>query len=289
MYKDKEIAEYAFAQVGGIVDYLALPKTRQEMKKLLAAADKAKLAVHVLGQLSNMLISDQGVAGLVIITSEMKTIHIDQNKIVADAGIDMISVSEFAYEHGLSGLEWAAGLPGSVGGAVYMNAGAYGGNTADCLKSVIALDHQGKSVILTKEKLGFSYRNSGIQRNDYYIVQAVFELEKDDPAVIRHWMDEFNLRRISKQPLNLPSNGSVFKRPTGYYAGKLVSEAGLQGIQIGGAQLSTKHANFIVNVDHATTADYLDLINLVKHTIRLKDHIDMELEIKMIGKGFTEN
>ncbi|WP_235182091.1 UDP-N-acetylmuramate dehydrogenase [Oenococcus oeni] len=289
IYKDKSIAEYAFAQVGGIVDYLAFPKNEQEMEKLLVAASHEDLPVHVLGQLSNMLISDQGVQGLVIITSEMKKIEINGRDVIAGAGIDMISVSEFAYEHALSGLEWAAGLPGSVGGAVYMNAGAYGGNTADCLKSVVALDRNGRPTVLTKKKLGFSYRNSGIQKNDYYIIQATFELKPDQPDEIRRWMDEFNLRRIDKQPLNLPSNGSVFKRPSGYYAGKLVSDAGLQGVQIGGAQLSTKHANFIVNIDHAKTEDYLNLINLVKHTIKEKNGIGMELEIKMIGKGFTEN
>ncbi|MFT8438649.1 MAG: UDP-N-acetylmuramate dehydrogenase [Oenococcus sp.] len=289
IYKDKPIAEYAFAQVGGKADYLAFPKNSQETKRLIQAAFDQDIPVHVLGQLSNMLISDQGVAGLIIIMDKMKQIQIRGNEIIADAGIDMIQVSEFAYEHGLSGLEWAAGLPGSVGGAVYMNAGAYGGNTADVLKSVIALDHAGHSLVLTKEQLGFSYRNSGIQQNGYYILQAVFELAPDDKAVIRRWMDDFNFRRISKQPLNLPSNGSVFKRPQGFYAGKLVADAGLQGIRIGGAQLSTKHANFIVNVDHASTEDYVRLINLVKHTIKQNQDINMELEIKMIGKGFAEN
>lgn len=268
---------------------MAFPKNSQETKRLIRAAFDEEMPVHVLGQLSNMLISDQGVAGLIIIMDKMKQIQIRGNEIIADAGIDMIQVSEYAYEHGLSGLEWAAGLPGSVGGAVYMNAGAYGGNTADVLKSVIALDHAGHSLVLTKEQLGFSYRNSGIQQNGYYILQAVFELAPDDKAVIRRWMDDFNFRRISKQPLNLPSNGSVFKRPQGFYAGKLVADAGLQGVRIGGAQLSTKHANFIVNVDHASTEDYVRLINLVKHTIKQNQDINMELEIKMIGKGFAEN
>ncbi|KGO32351.1 UDP-N-acetylmuramate dehydrogenase [Oenococcus alcoholitolerans] len=283
------IAPYAFAQVGGKADYLAFPKSKEEFKELLKAAAKKRLPVHVLGQLSNLLVSDDGIVGLVIITDHLNKISCRGTLVAADAGIDMISVSEFAYEHGLSGLEWSAGLPGSVGGAVYMNAGAYGGNTADNLLRVTALDKKGQEFIISKEDLGFSYRNSGIQKNDYYIVSAEFQLAKGNKEEIRRWMDDFNLRRISKQPLNYPSNGSVFKRPDGFYAGKLISDAGLQGTRIGGAQLSVKHANFIVNIDNASSRDYLELISLVKKTISDTFGIKMDPEIKLIGRGLEEN
>jgi UDP-N-acetylmuramate dehydrogenase len=243
-----------------------------------------EIPVTVLGQLSNTLISDDGVEGLVIITEKMDEIEINGNEVTAHAGIDMIAVSEFAMQHSLSGLEWAAGLPGSVGGAVFMNAGAYGGMTSETLKSVVAVNRAGEVIELSNADLGFDYRMSIIQRDELYIMSAVFQLQPGDKEEIRSWMDDFNQRRASKQPLSLPSNGSVFKRPEGYFAGKLISDAGLMGVQIGGAKISNKHAIFIVNVDNATAQDYLDVIDLVKKTIKSTNNIDMELEIKIIGK-----
>lgn len=256
------------------------------MVALLKAAKKNNLPVVVLGQLSNVVISDQGIEGLVIITEKLNSFKVDGNNIIVGSGLDMVSASEFAMRNSLSGLEWAAGLPGSVGGAVFMNAGAYSGMTQDNLKSVRALDIEGIETTLSIEDLDFKYRTSAIQRQHLFITEATFELTPKNKNEIRDKMDDVNQRRILKQPLHLPSNGSVFKRPEGFFAGKLIADAGLQGVQIGGAQLSTKHANFIVNIDHAKAEDYLTLIELVKKQIKEQNGIDMELEVQLIGRGF---
>ncbi len=285
IYKNKSLSDFTFNQTGGKAEYLAFPKSSKEFGELIKIANNKKILIHVFGQLTNLLISDFGIKGLIIITEKMNHISRNNNYIVADTGIAMLSVSEFALENHLSGLEWAAGLPGSVGGAVYMNAGAYGGNTSETLQEIIAFNNSGNKIYLKKKDLSFSYRNSTIKKNNYYIVQAKFKLKREGYKKIRSLMDNFNLRRICKQPLNLPSNGSVFKRPPGLYAGKLISNAGLQGICIGGAQLSTKHANFIVNINKAKSDDYLKIISLVKNTIKNDFGINMHLEIEIIGEG----
>jgi UDP-N-acetylmuramate dehydrogenase len=279
---------YSFSQIGGIADYLALPKNETEFITLLKTAKQNSISVTVLGQMSNVILSDDGVSGLIIVTEKMKEININNNQMTFGAGLDMITASEYAMRNSLSGLEWAAGLPGSVGGAVFMNAGAYGGNTSDNLVKIRALDEFGTLFELTKKDLGFTYRMSEIQRNNLLVTQATFELSPRDQNEVKAEMDDFNQRRIAKQPLEFPSNGSVFKRPNGFYSGKLIQDAGLQGKRIGGAQISNKHANFIVNIDNAKAADYLELINLVQTTIKNLHGIDMELEVKLIGRGLNQ-
>ncbi|MDR0899584.1 MAG: UDP-N-acetylmuramate dehydrogenase [Lactobacillaceae bacterium] len=288
IYKDAPLDEIAFAQVGGAADFLAFPRTEKQMSDLLKTAFQNQVPIHVLGQLSDVVISDLGVEGLVIITEKINQMRVEGPLLFAGSGKDMISVSEFAMQNELSGLEWAAGLPGSVGGAVYMNAGAYSGMTSDNLKYVRVLDIKGEEKTLTLDDLHFEYRTSAIQRDTLFVTEAVFELSPKSKEEIRLKMDDNNQRRILKQPLHLPSNGSVFKRPEGYYAGKLISDSGLQGVQIGGAQLSTKHANFIVNVDGAKAQDYLDLIDLVKHRVLESQGVKMELEVKLIGRGLND-
>ncbi|MEJ6348243.1 UDP-N-acetylmuramate dehydrogenase [Holzapfeliella sp. He02] len=275
---------FTYTKTGGPAEFLAFPKNITQIEQLLQIARKENLPITIIGNASNLIIREGGIQGLVLILTEMKEIEVTGNKITAQAGAKIIDTSEMAYEHSLSGLEFAAGIPGSVGGAVFMNAGAYGGEVKDVLKSVTAITRQGELKTYHNQDLQFSYRHSLLQDNDEIVLSATFELKPDETTKIRAMMDDFNERRASKQPLEYPSCGSVFKRPEGHFTGPLIIEAGLQGKIIGGAQVSTKHAGFIVNINHATATDYLDLIELIQQTIWEKNQIRLVPEVRIIGE-----
>lgn len=282
--KNQPLAPYAHTQVGGVVDYLAIPKTRAELQALLTWAKATNQPIHIFGRLSNLVVRNGGLRGVVILLHELRDIQVEGNTITAEAGADLILVTEVALEHGLAGMEWGAGIPGSVGGAVFMNAGAYGGQTDMVATSVTALMPDGSIQTFAADALNFGYRQSVFQANGGVIIEATFTLQPDTPTAIQARMDDNNFRRANKQPLNYPSNGSVFKRPTGYFAGKLIMDAGLQGKRVGGVEVSKKHAGFMVNVANGTGNDYEDLIRFVQATVQEKYGVALETEVRIIGE-----
>nr|WP_280139640.1 UDP-N-acetylmuramate dehydrogenase [Fructobacillus durionis] len=283
LLKDTVIAPYAYTQAGGKADYLAIPKSLDELKDLLAWAEDRELPVHVFGRLSNLVVRSGGLRGLVIIMTELKAVQQEGELLTADAGCDIIWLSAIAQDKGLAGLEWAAGIPGSVGGAIFMNAGAYGGQTDMVAESVTALMPDLSLKTFTRDELAFAYRHSVFQDNGGIIVQVTFKLKKGNREKIQEKMDANNYARALKQPLSWPSNGSVFKRPEGYFAGKLIMDSGLQGTAVGGVMVSTKHAGFMVNVDHGTGNDYEDLIHLVQQSVYKNYQVRLEPEVRIIG------
>lgn len=283
--KEKEsLAKYSYTKTGGQADLFAMPRDMEEAKALIALIDQHDVPLTVIGNGSNLVIRDGGIRGIVVHFDLLSSIKREGTKVISGSGAKIIAVSEFACNESLSGLEFACGIPGSVGGALYMNAGAYGGEISQVLVEATVLDQSGNLLHLEKEDLTASYRNSTIANKNYIVLEAVFQLELAEMAVIRAQMDELTALREAKQPLEYPSCGSVFKRPPGYFAGKLIQDAGLQGLQIGGAQVSEKHAGFIVNVDHATATDYMDVIHHVQKVIKEKFDVILETEVKIIGE-----
>lgn len=278
------LSRYTFTKTGGRAEYLAFPKNLNELEKLIAVVNQEKLPLTTIGNASNLIIRDGGIDGLVIILTQMKEITVKGNEVTAQAGARIIDTAFTAARAGLSGLEFAAGIPGSVGGAIFMNAGAYGGETQNAVKSVLVLTRNNQLKTYSKEEMHFSYRHSLVQENGDIVVQAVFALKPADRLIILDHMHYLNALRRYKQPLEYPSCGSVFKRPKGHFVGPMIIKAGLQGKQIGGAQDSTKHAGFIVNKGNATATDYLNLIHLIQQVIKQKFDVDLHPEVRIIGK-----
>lgn len=277
---------YTFTRTGGKAEFLALPVNLSQLKKLLQAARHDHLALTIIGNASNLIIRDGGIKGLVLILTEMNKIMVDQKdkEVTAQAGARIIDTAFAGARAGLSGLEFAAGIPGSVGGAIFMNAGAYGGETKNAVKKVQVLTRNGESKTYSQSEMKFSYRHSLVQENGDIVVAATFALQPKDRLQILDQMHYLNALRRYKQPLEYPSCGSVFKRPKGHFVGPMIIKAGLQGKQIGGAQDSTKHAGFIVNKGHATATDYLNLIHLIQKTIKAQFGVDLHTEVRIIGQ-----
>lgn len=280
---DEPLSNYTYTRTGGPADAVIFPQNQDEV----AAVVKWLVANHipwtVLGNASNLIVRDGGIRHAVIILTAMDQIHIDGEDLTAESGATLIGAAEAAHQASLTGLEFAYGIPGSVGGAVYMNAGAYGGEVKDCIDSVTVLQANGQIATYSNEEMDFDYRTSRIQSTDDIILQARFALDKGKQDVIWEKMDELMTLRRSKQPLEYPSCGSVFKRPPGHFAGKLIQDAGLQGKQIGGVQVSTKHAGFMVNVDQGTATDYIQLIDYVRQEVKAQFDVELETEVRIIG------
>ena len=282
--KDEPLSKYTNTKTGGPADWLAFPKDVTEVQKLVQFADANAMPLTVIGNASNLIVRDGGIEGLTMILTQMNGIQVEGNRVIAQAGASYIETTKAARDHSLTGLEFAAGIPGSVGGAIFMNAGAYGGETKNVASEVTAMLPDGTIKHYNNEELDFGYRHSAVQDNHGIVLEAVFDLKLGDQAEITALMDDLNARRAAKQPLELPSCGSVFKRPEGYFAGKLIHDAGLQGYTSGGAQVSTKHAGFIVNVDHGTATDYLNVIHHVQATVKEKFGVSLETEVRIIGR-----
>lgn len=281
---NEPLSRYTYTKTGGPADYLAFPTTRQELKDLLVRARKQKMPVTTLGNSSNLIIKDGGIRGLVIMLPQFNKIEVRQQQITAEAGAAIIAVTKAASQASLTGLEFAAGIPGSVGGAIFMNAGAYGGEIANVVSSIDEILPDGREVQISGSDLHFGYRHSVVQENHGIVVAATFNLEAGQQPQIQNKMDELNALRRSKQPLEYPSCGSVFKRPQGHFTGPLIIKAGLQGKSIGGAQVSNKHAGFIINTGNATATDYLQLIQLIQKTVKEKFAVQLETEVRIIGE-----
>lgn len=282
--QDEPLMNYTYTKTGGPADWLAFPETIDQVKELVDYVREHEMGLTVLGNASNLIVGDGGIDDLTIILTRLNKIEVHNNKVTAQAGASYIATTEAARDSELTGLEFAAGIPGSIGGAVFMNAGAYGGETKNVVSEATVMLPDGTIKHLTNEELDFGYRHSSIQDNSGVVLDATFALEPGKYDAIKARMDDLNERREAKQPLDLPSCGSVFKRPEGYYAGKLIHDAGLQGYTSGGAQVSTKHAGFIVNIDHGTAADYVNVIHHVQKTVKEKFGVDLETEVRIIGR-----
>lgn len=281
---DEPLYKYTYTETGGAADIYVEAGTIEDTAAVIKFAKAHNLPVTYLGNGSNIIIRDGGIRGIVVSLLELNNITVTENTLIAESGAAIIDASQIALQHGLSGLEFACGIPGSVGGAVYMNAGAYGGEVKDCLKHVTAINEMGDFVTLTLDELELGYRTSRVQTEHLVVISAEFELSADkDHADIKAVMDDLTEKRETKQPLEYPSCGSVFQRPPGNFAGKLIQEAGLQGYRIGGVEVSKKHAGFMVNVDDGTASDYEELIHHVQDTIQEQFGVVLHREVRIIG------
>ena len=285
--KDVPLRRYTSFRIGGAARRMAFPRSGEELVLLVSRALELGARPFVLGNGTNVLFPDEGVDRLVISTREMNRVcrGENENEIIAECGASMANMAVFAQKEGLSGLEFAHGIPGSVGGGVTMNAGAYGGELAQVIESVTVLFPDEGVRTLNAGEMAFSYRHSLLtERPEAVVLRAAFRLQPGKPEEIRKKMDELMARRKASQPLEYPSAGSTFKRPEGYFAGALIEGAGLKGLRVGGAQVSEKHAGFIVNVGSATAGDILELIARVQRAVLEKDGVALETEVRVVGE-----
>lgn len=281
---DEPLHLHTLTRMGGPADVFVTPTTEDETAYTVKYAYENKIPLLLLGNGSNMVVRDGGVRGIVLNLKSLKAVRIEGTSVYAQGGANIKEVSKLAASNRLTGFEFACGIPGSIGGAMAMNAGAYGGEIKDIISQATVLTREGDKLILSKEDLEMGYRKSIITKKGYYVLSAEFGLEYGKQAVIDAKMSDLTHQRESKQPLEFPSAGSVFKRPPGNFAGKLIQESGLQGKGFGGAEVSTKHAGFIVNKNNASANDYIQTIEMVKSAVREKFGIDLELEVKIVGE-----
>lgn len=272
-------------RVGGPAEFFVMPRTAEEVKKVIDLCRRESFPYYIIGNGSNLLVSDQGYRGVVLqIYKEMSCIEIEENVIVAQAGALLSAIANKALENGLTGFEFAAGIPGTLGGACVMNAGAYGGEMKDVLEEVTVLTEEGEVLTIPKENLELGYRTSIIARKGYTVLEARIQLRGGEKEAIKSLMEELKDKRVSKQPLEYPSAGSTFKRPEGYFAGKLIQDAGLRGFSVGGAQVSEKHCGFVINRENATAADVAELMRQVSARVEEEFGVKLEPEVKRLGE-----
>lgn len=277
------LSDYTSFKIGGKADVMVFPDTSEKIKSVVSFANEQKLPVFVLGKGSNLLVSDSGISGIVINTCRFDKIElIDETTIVCQSGVSLMRLCRFALENSLTGLEFAFGIPGTAGGAAYMNAGAYGGEMKDVLIKCGHLDAKGESGSFEGEALELGYRKSVYSDKDYIVTSLTLKLQKGDKEEIKAKMDDLMSRRKDKQPLEYPSAGSTFKRPEGYFAGALIERCGLKGFTVGGAQVSEKHAGFVINVGGATAKDVNELIAHCRKVVYENTGVTLEPEVKMI-------
>lgn len=272
--------------IGGPADYFVVPTATEEIREAISLCKKENVPYYIMGNGSNLLVSDLGYRGLIIQLGEeySKACITDQGLITAQAGILLSRLANLAAEHGYTGLEFASGIPGTLGGAVTMNAGAYDGEMKQCLNSAKVMDEAGNILELTKEELELGYRSSILQKKNYIVLEALIELVKGDSLAIRQKMKDLNTQRRNKQPLEQYSAGSTFKRPQGYFAGKLISDSGLRGYQVGGAAVSEKHCGFVINKENATAKDFHAIVENIIRIVDEKYGVRLEPEVKFLGE-----
>lgn len=285
IHLEEPLAGHTTFRVGGPADCLVEIESTEQLRKIQKYLRLIEESYTILGNGSNLLVGDGGYRGIVLqIGNKMADIRVEGNTIIAQAGALLSKTAKVALEHGLTGLEFASGIPGSIGGAVVMNAGAYGGEMKQVITSVTVLDQEGEELVLDNETMEFGYRTSVIKHRPFLVTEVTMELTPADPTVIKSTMDDLTARRREKQPLEYPSAGSTFKRPEGHYAGQLIMEAGLRGFQIGGARVSDKHCGFVINTGTATAADVVHVIRHVQQTVKEKFDVDLETEVIMLGE-----
>ncbi len=281
---DEPMSAHTTFQAGGAADVFVMPENAEEARDIISCITEYDFPYYIVGNGSNLLVSDDGFRGVIVnIGRNISEITIDGVTVTAGAGAPLIGISNEAQAAGLTGMEFASGIPGTLGGACVMNAGAYGGEMKDILKEVTVLDRNGEIRVIPASDLELGYRTSSVIKNGYVVLEAKIELKRGDPDEIRSYMDGLTEQRKSKQPLEYPSAGSTFKRPEGYFAGKLISDAGLKGAFVGGAQVSEKHAGFIINTNHATAKDIMDLIELVQKNVYDMFGVELEREVRILG------
>lgn len=279
------MSEQTTFKIGGPADCLIFPACVEEVKKIMLLVKKYDVPCTMIGNGSNILVLDKGIRGIVLkFGKEMAYLRRDKDKIYAGSGTLLGDAAKFAAQNRLTGLEFAVGIPGSVGGAVYMNAGAYGGEIKNAVSAVTAIDKNGSLNRYTAAELELSYRHSIFQDNDNVVCEIEFALKPGKKEEIFACISELTAKRESKQPLEMPSAGSTFKRPPGYYAGTLIDQTGLKGFSVGGAQISLKHAGFVVNTGKATAADVLQLIKEVQKRVYEKHGVKLYPEVRLIGE-----
>jgi len=283
--ENEALKKYSFTKTGGNADILVRVKSEEDFQNIIKYSNDNDIDLTILGNGSNVLISDTGIRGIVVITSELNTIALSEDNILTCyAGTTLEELANFCIENSLTNLEFSCGIPGSVGGAIFMNAGAYGGEMKEVVQKVEVFTRNGEKKTYTNEEMQFSYRHSVIQETKEIISKVYFKMDKGNKEEIVAKVEDLNKQRSDKQPLEYPSCGSVFKRPEGYFAGKLIQDAGLQGLTVGGAQVSKKHAGFMVNVNNATCEDYKNLIKKVQEKVLENSGVELECEVKILGE-----
>lgn len=284
IFLDEPMKKHISFKVGGPADFLVKPKNEEQIKKLITLLKSENIPYIVVGNGSNLLVKDGGIRGVVIkISDNFNNFEVKDKTVFAQSGALLSLMGRAVLNNNLTGFEFAAGIPGTLGGAIAMNAGAYGGEMKDIIKSVRLMDEEGNIFELKNEEMEFGYRKSILSKKDYIVLSAVFELQEGNYDEIKNYMRELTKSRVTKQPLNLPSAGSTFKRPEGHFAAKLIEDSGLKGLTLGKAQVSDKHAGFVVNLGNAKAKDILDLIDVVKSTVYSKFGIMLEEEVKILG------
>lgn len=285
IYENEALAKHTTFRIGGPARYFLTPDSIEAVKRTIIICKEQGIPFYVIGNGSNLLVSDKGYDGAIIrIAEKLREIRCEGNKIYAAAGATLAAIAQTALKNSLTGFEFAAGIPGTLGGALVMNAGAYGGEMKQVVESAQLLDSEGKLIELTGEELELGYRTSVIPKKGYFVVSAVLSLTyTEDSESIRARMSELAMQRREKQPLEYPSAGSTFKRPEGYFAGKLIMDAGLRGYTVGGACVSEKHCGFVINKGGATAEDVMKLISDVRRIVKEKFGVELEPEVKMLG------
>lgn len=281
---DAPMKEYVHFRVGGPADILLIPNNKEQVIKTIKVCRKNNIPFYVVGNGSNLLVRDGGIRGVVIKLGNVKHIKVNENRVEAECGAMLKDVSDAALKNSLTGFEFACGIPGTVGGAVFMNAGAYNGEISHVIESAEAIDSEGNLLTLTHDELDLGYRSSVIMKKGYIVLSATFKLEKGNGNNIKEKVDDLTFKRESKQPLEYPSAGSTFKRPEGYFAGKLIEDSGLKGFSLGGAAVSQKHSGFVINKGGATAKDILDLIHHVQNEVKRQFGVELHPEVRIIGE-----
>jgi UDP-N-acetylmuramate dehydrogenase len=285
IYLDEKMSKHTTFKVGGNADVFVCPNNIKELSHVIKVCNILDVPYFVIGNGSNIIVKDNGFRGVIIqVYKNLSDVCIKDGTIVAGAGIMLSKLAKIIAEESLEGFEFASGIPGTLGGAIYMNAGAYGGDMSQVLVSADVVDQQGNIITLTRDELKLGYRTSILQQSNHIVVSGVLKCERGNKDTIAYLIQNLNNKRKEKQPLNFPSAGSTFKRPEGYYAGKLIMDSGLRGYKIGDAQVSEKHCGFIINKGNATANDIISLINYVKVNVEDKFGVELQTEVKIIGE-----
>jgi len=285
---DEPMRNHTYFEIGGTADIIAIPNTIEKLVSVIKLMKEEGVPLFLIGNGSNLLVKDGGIRGCVLKTEAIRRISCDGERITAECGALLKDISDAALDASLGGFEFACGIPGTLGGAVFMNAGAYDGEMSFVLESARVLTRDLEVVTLKNGDLEMGYRTSAVKSNGYVVLEAVLKLTPGDREAIKAKIDDLTERRNERQPLEYPSAGSTFKRPPGYYAGKLIQDAGLKGYQIGGAQVSEKHSGFVINRDHASAKDVIDLINHIKKTVDSKFGVELNTEILIVGEELRD-
>ncbi len=285
VFTEEAMRQHTTFKIGGPADYFLMPDKGEDVGRVIKICKEKEIPYFILGNGSNLLVGDGGYRGAVIqIYRNMSSVTVEGNEITAQAGALLSAVAAAAKNASLTGFEFAGGIPGTIGGAVVMNAGAYGGEMKDVLTEVTVMNAEGDIFTLPTEELELGYRTSIIKTAGYIVLEAKIRLKEGDPEVIRETMKDLTIRRTTKQPLEYPSAGSTFKRPEGYFAGKLIMDSGLAGYQVGGAQVSEKHCGFVINAGGATARDVRTLMDNVRDIVYKKYGVTLEPEVKFLGE-----